>query len=79
MRKVSIIDTAFATLIEGTKDSLGKDIHRPVKRQEYRILLVEDGSVDVDDLISFFDEHGLKIKVVVYRQGSIPPTYLKWR
>lgn len=49
------------------------------KRQEYKLLLVEDGSVDVDDLISFFDEHGLKIKVVVYRQGSIPPTYLKWR
>ena len=79
MRKVSIIDTAFATFIEGAKDSLGKDIYRPVEMQEYRILLVEDGSVDVDDLISFFDEHGLKIKVVVYRQGSTPPTYLKWR
>lgn len=28
MKRVSIIDTAFATLIEGTKNSLGKDMYR---------------------------------------------------
>ena len=49
------------------------------KRQEHKLLLVEDGSVDVDDLKTFIDEHDLKIKVVIYRQGSIPPTYLKWK
>ena len=52
---------------------------KQLKKQEYKILLVEDGSVDVDDLEQFIDEHNLKIKVVIYRQGSIPPTYLKWK
>ena len=36
----------------------------------------EDGSVNVDELEQFISEHGLKIKVVVYRQGSIPPCFL---
>lgn len=44
---------------------------------EIKILLVEDGSVDIDDLAMFIDEHNLKIKIVVYRQGSVPPRFLK--
>lgn len=45
--------------------------------EEIKILLVEDGSVDVDDLAMFIDEHDLKIKIVLYRQGSVPPRFLK--
>ena len=44
--------------------------------QGWKILLVEGGSVDIDELNQFIDEQNLKIKVVVYRQGSIPPKYL---
>lgn len=45
--------------------------------EEIKILLVEDGSIDVDDLAMFIDEHNLKIKIVLYRQGSVPPRFLK--
>lgn len=50
---------------------------KQLKKQEYKFLLVEDGSVDVDDLKTFIDEHNLKIKVVIYRAGSIPPRFLE--
>lgn len=46
------------------------------KQEDYKILLVEDGSVDVDELEQFIFENGLKIKIVVYRQGSVPPRFL---
>ena len=49
---------------------------RKTKNQGWKILLVEDGSVDIDELNQFIDEHNLKIKVVVYRAGSLPPKYL---
>ena len=38
-----------------------------------KILLVEDGSVDIDKL----ERDGFC--VIVYRQGSKPPMLLKWR
>ena len=44
--------------------------------KDYKILLVEDGSIDVDGLEQFIDEHDLKIKIVVYRAGSVPPCFL---
>ena len=44
--------------------------------KDYKILLVEDGSIDVDSLEQFIDEHDLKIKIVVYRAGSVPPCFL---
>lgn len=46
------------------------------KEHEIKILLVEDGSIDIDDLAMFIDEHNLKIKIVVYRAGSVPPCFL---
>lgn len=46
------------------------------EREDYKILLVEDGSIDVDGLEQFIDEHDLKIKIVVYRAGSVPPCFL---
>lgn len=50
---------------------------KQAKKQEYKILLVEDGSVDVDDLEQFIIEHNLNIKVVIYRAGSMPPKFLE--
>ena len=44
--------------------------------EDYKILLVEDGSIDIDSLEQFIDEHKLKIKMVVYRAGSVPPCFL---
>ena len=46
------------------------------EHEDYKILLVEDGSIDVDGLEQFIDEHDLKIKIVVYRAGSVPPCFL---
>ena len=45
-------------------------------REDYKILLVEDGSIDIDGLEQFIYEHDLKIKIVVYRAGSVPPCFL---
>lgn len=50
--------------------------YRKTKNQGWKIILVEDGSVDIDELNQFIDENNLKIKVVVYRQSAIPPKYL---
>ena len=47
-----------------------------VNQEQYKILLVEDGSIDVDSLKQFIFAHDLKIKIVVYRAGSVPPCFL---
>lgn len=44
-----------------------------LKRTKWKLLLVEDGSVDVDELQRFFDEQDMKIKIVIYRQGAPKP------
>lgn len=52
---------------------------RPKKHrrtEDYKILLVEDGSIDIDDLAMFINDNDLKIKIVVYRAGSVPPCFL---
>lgn len=54
-----------------------KRIKKPKNTEEPKILLVEDGSIDFDDLAMFIDEHDLKIKIVAYRAGSVPPRFLK--
>lgn len=43
------------------------------RTEKWKYWLIEDGSVDVDELQQFIDEHDLKIKIVIYRQGAIPP------
>ena len=43
------------------------------KQRKWKVLLVEDGSVDVDELQQFFDEQDMKIKIVIYRQGAPKP------
>lgn len=54
-----------------------KRIKKNKEPEEIKILLVEDGSIDVDGLEQFIDEHNLKIKLIVYRSGSVPPRFLK--
>ena len=49
------------------------------EHEDYKILLVEDGSIDIDGLEQFIYEHDLKIKIVVYRAGSDPPCFLNER
>lgn len=43
------------------------------KTIKWQYWLIEDGSVDVDELQQFIDENNLKIKIIIYRQGSIKP------
>ena len=43
------------------------------KQRKWKILLVEDSSVDVDELQKFFDEQDMKIKIIIYRQGAPKP------
>ena len=47
-----------------------------IEQASPKILLVEDGSVDVDGLDQFIYDNDLPIKIVLYRQGSIPPRFL---
>lgn len=49
---------------------------KPRRPEDYKILLVEDGSIDIDDLAMFINDNDLKIKIVVYRAGSVPPCFL---
>lgn len=53
-----------------------KRITKNKEHEDYKILLVEDGSIDVDGLEQFIFAHDLKIKIVVYRAGSVPPCFL---
>ena len=43
------------------------------KTEKWKYWLIEDGSVDTDELQQFIDENKLKIKIVVYRQGAAKP------
>lgn len=43
------------------------------KTVNWKYWLIEDGSVNVDELQQFIDENDLKIKIIIYRQGSIKP------
>lgn len=48
-------------------------MNKKVKTEKWKYWLIEDGSLDVDELQQFIDENKLKIKIIVYRQGSIKP------
>ena len=41
--------------------------------EEWEYWLIEDGSVDTKNLQEFIYENGLKIKIIVYRQGACKP------
>lgn len=51
---------------------MSKKANNP-KQVKWKFLLVEDGSVDVDGLQQFFDEHDMNIKIIIYRAGSLKP------
>ena len=48
-------------------------MNKKVKTIKWQYWLIEDGSVDVDELQQFIDENNLKIKIIVYRQGATKP------
>ena len=50
-----------------------KNKSKKVKQAKWKYWLIEDGSVDVDELQQFIDENNLKIKIIVYRQGATKP------
>lgn len=50
-----------------------KNKSKKVKYAKWKYWLIEDGSVDVEDLAQFIDENNLKIKIIIYRQGSQKP------
>lgn len=43
------------------------------KTEKWKYWLIEDGSAYVDELQQFIDENNLKIKIIIYRQGSVKP------
>lgn len=43
------------------------------KTEKWKYWLIEDGSVDIDELQEFIDEKNLKIKIIIYRQGATKP------
>ena len=43
------------------------------KTEKWKYWIIEDGSVDIEDLQQFICENNLKIKIVVYRQGAAKP------
>lgn len=49
------------------------EMNKKIKTQKWKYWLIEDGSVDVEDLQQFMDENNLKIKIIIYRQGSVKP------
>ena len=43
------------------------------KTEKWKYWLIEDGSVEIDELQEFIDEKNLKIKIIIYRQGATKP------
>ena len=48
------------------------------KTEKWKYWLIEDGSLDVDELQQFIDENNLKIKIIVHRQGATKPELKKF-
>lgn len=43
------------------------------KTETWKYWIIEDGSVDIEDLQQFIFDNNLKIKIVIYRQGAAKP------
>lgn len=59
---------------EPTVEVIAEEKVQKVLNGKPRILMVEDGSVDVDALEEWCEENN--IKLIVYRNGSTPPAWL---
>lgn len=57
---------------------MSKKTNNP-KQVKWKLLFVEDGSVDIDELQKFFEEQNMKIKIVIYRQGAPKPELKEFR
>ena len=54
-----------------------QDIKETKNTTTPKILLVEDGSVDTDDLEEWAKDNDNNIKIVIYRKGANKPEFLK--
>ena len=59
---------------EPTVEVIADEKVQKVLNGKIRILMVEDGSVDVDDLEEWCEQNN--IKLIVYRNGATPPAWL---
>lgn len=50
-----------------------KNKSKKVKQAKWKYWLIEDGSVDIGKLKEFIAYNNMKIKIIVYRQGSQKP------
>lgn len=73
--KIKSLKTKCAKEIERLKDEMKLPDIRV--QQKNKILLVEDESTDVDDLKESMEKFFPDVFVVVYRQGSNPPTIIE--
>ena len=62
-------------VIEEKTQAVEVNEHKPFAPTS-QILMVEDGSVDVDDLEEWCDNND--IKLIIYRQGANKPEFLKY-
>lgn len=63
--------------IEDIKRKLAEEQMREEAKKPYKkFMFIEDGSVDIDDLIFEMERTNPEIKVIVYRQGSNRPELL---
>lgn len=60
---------------EPTVEVIADEKVQKVLNGKPRILMVEDGSVDVDDLEEWCEQNN--IKLIVYKKGSVLPFWLK--
>lgn len=60
---------------EPTVEVIADEKVQKVLNGKTRILMVEDGSVDVDDLKEWCEQNN--IKLIVYKKGSVLPFWLK--
>lgn len=86
-RIFNIIDAAEQTLakarskypgraIRDIKEIIAEDIFKELdEEKEPRYLMVEDGSIDVEDLEE--KVKGENIKIIIYRHGTIIPKFLE--
>lgn len=59
----------FNEVAKLTEEQKQEESKKPYKN----FMIVEDGSVDTDELIAEMERTNPEIKVIVYRQGAVPP------
>lgn len=64
------------TIADLENEDNARKYQEKLKAPYKKFMFVEDGSVDIDELLEEMSEKNPEIKVVVYRQGSNKPEFL---